>query len=140
MISVTALETLLGHSLFMQCVSMPVQSYRDLVAWQKSFQLVLAVYRGTQVFPKTETYGLVTQLRRAAVSIPSNIAEGHARTTTGEFKHFLGIAMGSLAEVETQILLCQSLGYVAAEDSESLLESGAEVGKIIHGLLRALKN
>ena len=74
------------------------------------------------------------------MSVPSNIAEGHARISTGEFRHFLGIAMASLAEVETQVLLCQSLGYLVNDDSEKLLESSAEVGKIINGLLRSLKN
>lgn len=114
-----------------------VQSYRDLVVWKKSMALVLDVYRSTQAFPKTETYGLVSQLRRAAVSIPSNIAEGQARLSTGEFKQFLGKARGSLMEVETRILLAQELGYLEIAEGESLLSAAAEVGRILNGLLNS---
>src|ERR1700758_1583568 len=97
----------------MQCsVRLIVQSYRDLVVWKKSMALVLNVYRYTQAFPKIETYGLTSQLRRAAVSVPSKIAEGQARLSTGEFKQFLGNARGSLTEVETQILIARGLGYL----------------------------
>jgi four helix bundle protein len=119
-------------------VSPIVQSYRDLIVWKKSMSLVLDVYRSTNAFPKTETYGLVTQLRRAAVSIPSNIAEGQARLSTVEFKHSLGHARGSLMEVETYVLLAQQLGYFEREQSESLLAGTAEVGKILNGLLNSL--
>jgi four helix bundle protein len=83
--------------------------------------LVLDVYRCTQAFPKIETYGLTSQLRRAAVSVPSNIAEGQARLSTGEFKQFLGNARGSLVEVETQILIARDLGYLGNDQSETLL-------------------
>ena len=100
--------------------------------------LVLLVYRSTQAFPRTETSGLISQLRRAAISIPSNIAEGQARLSTGEFRHFLGNARGSLMEVETQILLAQELGYLQRDDSEKLLGATAEVGKILNGLLKSL--
>jgi four helix bundle protein len=117
---------------------MVVQSYRDLIAWQKAMDLVNAVYCCTQTFPKAETYGLVSQLRRAAVSVPSNIAEGHARQSTGEFKQFLGHAYGSLMEIETQILIAERLGYLDSTKSVSLLERTAEIGKILNGLLRAL--
>ncbi len=102
--------------------------------------LVLDVYRCTQAFPKTETYGLTSQLRRAAVSIPSNIAEGQARLSTGEFKQFLGNARGSLMEVETQILLARDLGYLEHNASENLLGATAEVGRILNGLLVSLPN
>jgi four helix bundle protein len=119
-------------------VSPIVQSYRDLIVWKKAMSLVLAVYRSTQAFPKTETYGLVSQLRRAAVSIPSNIAEGQARLTTVEFKQSLGHARGSLMEVETYILLGQELGYLERDQSESLLPGTAEVGRILNGLLNSL--
>jgi four helix bundle protein len=119
----------------MTCVSMRVRSYRDLVAWKKSIQLVLEVYRFTQCFPKVETYGLVSQLRRAAVSIPSNIAEGQARMSTGEFKQFLGHARGSLTEVETQIIIAQQLGYVESNTAEEALNRAAEVGKVLNGLI-----
>lgn len=115
-----------------------IQSYRDLIVWKKSMALALDVYRSTQEFPKTETYGLVSQLRRAAVSIPSNIAEGQARLSTGEFRQFLGNARGSLMEVETQILISQELGYLGMSKSESLLSAAAEVGRILNGLLSSL--
>jgi len=115
-----------------------VQSYRDLIVWKKSMSLVLDVYRSTNSFPKTETYGLATQLRRASVSIPSNIAEGQARLSTMEFKQFLGHARGSLMEVETYILLAQELGYLERDQSESLLAGSAEVGRILNGLLNSL--
>ena len=119
-------------------VSPIIQSYRDLIVWKKSMSLVLEVYRSTNAFPKTETYGLATQMRRAVVSIPSNIAEGQARLTTVEFKQSLGHACGSLMEVETYILLAQELSYLESDQSESLLARTAEVGKILNGLLNSL--
>jgi four helix bundle protein len=119
-------------------VSPIIQSYRDLIVWKKSMSLMLDVYRSTNSFPKTETYGLVTQLRRAAVSIPSNIAEGQARLSTAEFKQPLGHARGSLMEVETYILLAQELGYLERDQSEGLLAGSAEVGRILNGLLNSL--
>jgi four helix bundle protein len=123
----------------MQCTVRPiVQSYRDLVVWQKSMALVLNIYRCTQSFPKIETYGLTSQLRRAAVSVPSNIAEGQARLSTGEFRQFLGNARGSLMEVETQILIARDLAYLDENQSEHLLGAAAEVGRILNGLLASL--
>jgi four helix bundle protein len=123
----------------MKCLAMPrVQSYRDLIVWQKSIDLVLEIYGATQSFPKTETYGLVSQLRRAAVSVPSNIAEGHARLSTGEFKQFLGHSRGSLMEIETQVLISQRLGYINAGESSNLLNRATEVGKVLNGLLNSL--
>jgi four helix bundle protein len=128
-----------AHSQPMQAsVSPIVQSYRDLIVWKKAMNLVLDVYQGTQAFFKTETYGLVSQLRRAAVSVPSNIAEGQARLSTLEFKQSLGHARGSLMEVETYILLAQELAYLERDQSESLLARTAEVGKILNGLLNSL--
>ena len=123
----------------MQCsVRRTLQSYRDLVVWKKSMALVLDVYRSTQTFPKTETYGLGSQLRRGAVSIPSNIAEGQARLSTGEFRQFLGNARGSLMEVETQVLLARALNYLERDESESLLTATAEIARILNGLLNSL--
>jgi four helix bundle protein len=119
-------------------VSPIIQSYRDLIVWKKSMSLVSNIYKSTQEFPKTETYGLATILRRAAVSIPSNIAEGQARLTTLEFKQSLGHARGSLMEVETYILLAQELGYLQNGESEGLLARTAEGGKILNGLLNSL--
>jgi four helix bundle protein len=100
--------------------------------------LVLDVYRYTQTFPRNETYGLTSQLRRAAVSVPSNIAEGQVRLSTGEFRQFLGNARGSLMEVETQVLIAQGLGYLEHDVSENLLRTAAEVGRILNGLLSSL--
>src|SRR5271170_8467159 len=111
----------------MPCSIRPIiRSYRDLAVWKKSMSLVLDIYSNTQTFPKIETYGLTSQLRRAAVSIPSNIAEGQARLSTGEFKHFLGNARGSLAEVETQILIAKDLSYLEENQTETLLNATAE--------------
>ena len=100
--------------------------------------LVFAVYRSTHAFPKNETYGLTSQLRRAAVSIPGNIAEGQARLTSGEFRQFLGNARGSLMEVETQILIAQELRYLEQQETENVLSHAAEVGRILNGLLASL--
>src|SRR5277367_3400339 len=100
--------------------------------------LVKEIYLRTRGFPTTEVYGLTSQLRRAAVSIPSNIAEGHDRLSTGEFKQFLGHARGSLVEVETQILISQSLGYLGSSQSTDLLKRTTEIAKILNGLLNSL--
>lgn len=102
--------------------------------------LVLEVYRSTQAFPKIETYGLTSQLRRPAVSVPSNIAEGQARLSTGEFRQFLGNARGSLMEVETQIMIARSLGYLEENQTKNLLGATAEVARILNGLLNSLQN
>jgi four helix bundle protein len=101
--------------------------------------LAREIYRATEAFPRVETYGLVAQLRRAAVTIPSKIAEGHERFS-GEYRQYLGHALGSLMEMETQILLAGDLGYLDREKSSQLLQHTAEVGKILHGLLRSLRN
>lgn len=118
---------------------MSVRKYQDVVAWQKAIDLVTAIYRATQSFPSSETYGLTSQLRRAAVSIPSNIAEGQGRASTGEFRHFLGQARGSLLEVETQIVIAKNLDYLPEAASEGLLEKCAEVSKILYGLIAAIE-
>ncbi|MDP9263604.1 MAG: four helix bundle protein [Acidobacteriota bacterium] len=107
---------------------MSVSSYKQLVVWQKAIELVLEVYRATQDFPKEEMYGLTSQLRRAAVSVPSNIAEGQGRSSTGEFKQFLGHAKGSLFELQTQAVIAQKLGYLKGNAAAMLLDSSDEVG------------
>lgn len=114
------------------------RSYKDLVAWQKSMDLVTATYRATAGFPKDELFGLTSQLRRAAVSIPSNIAEGQGRLSEKEFRYFLGQARGSLMEVETQLQIAENLGYLQKEKTASLLQSCAEVGRILNGLLASV--
>ena len=116
-----------------------VRSYKDLVAWQKSMDLVTAVYRASQGFPKEEIFGLVSQIRRAAVSVPSNIAEGHARTSKKEFQYFLSNARGSLAELETQLTIAHQLAYIDETGINQLLDRLGEVGRILNGLLAALK-
>jgi four helix bundle protein len=118
---------------------MPVQSYRELVAWQKAMDFTAEIYRVTRRFPKEELYGITSQLRRAAVSIPSNIAEGQGRQTTGEFRQFLGYARGSLLETETQIFLAERLEYLDHETAEHLLRQAAEAGRILNGLMNSLK-
>jgi four helix bundle protein len=115
------------------------KSYRDLVAWQKAMDLVASVYRVTSAFPREEIYGLTSQLRRAAVSIPSNIAEGQGRFGATEFRHFLRQANGSLMELETQILIAERLGYITPKEASTVLNSAAEVGKILHGLIASLE-
>jgi four helix bundle protein len=117
---------------------MSVQSYKDLIVWQKSMDLVDVIYQMTRTFPKEEVYGLTNQLRRAAVSIPSNIAEGHARRSTQEFHRYLSIARGSLAEVETQLLIAQRLGYLSADQLSPILSLQVEINKMTNGLMAKL--
>jgi len=116
-----------------------VQSYRDLVVWNKAMELVTEIYRVSQSFPKEELFGLMSQIRRAAVSVPSNIAEGHGKLSRKEYQHFLGHARGSLAEVETQMTIAQNLGYLNAEVVSRMLDLSGEVGRILNGLLASLK-
>ncbi|MGA7982024.1 MAG: four helix bundle protein [Chromatiaceae bacterium] len=120
-------------------VTVHVQSYRDLIVWQKSMDLVERVYRMTRVFPKEEMYGLSSQIRRAAVSIPSNIAEGQARKSTAEFLHFLSIAQGSRAEVETQTLIAQRLGYVTQAQIKEILSLLDEISRMLNTLRTKLQ-
>ena len=117
---------------------MALRSYQELIGWQKGIELVTDVYRLTQKFPKQEIYGLTSQIRRAAVSIPSNIAEGQGRMSRGEFKQFLGHARGSVFELESQVLIARNLAYLNMEEGEFLLERIAEVGRVLSGLLKSL--
>lgn len=118
---------------------MTVSSYRELLVWQRAMDLVVECYRLTDGFPRTEIYGLSSQLRRAAVSVPSNTAEGAGRTHTREFIRHLGIARGSLFEAETQILISERLDYAAAGVTSPLLSAVAEVGRMLHGLITSLE-
>ncbi len=115
-----------------------VRSYRDLNAWRKAMDLVELVYAATRSWPKDEMYGLTNQIRRAVVSIPSNIAEGQGRGPSKEFLHYLRIARGSLLEVETQALIAQRLGYLQADVAEYLLSNTDEVSRLISGLARSI--
>jgi four helix bundle protein len=115
-----------------------VKSYRDLLVWKKGIELVKAVYALTRRFPSHETYGLANQLQRSAVSIPSNIAEGQARQHTGEFRQFLYTALGSAAEVDTQIVIAHDLGYITQEDTDGIQARVVELQKMLHALLSRL--
>lgn len=116
-----------------------VRSYRDLQVWQGGMDLVVQVYRFSRPFPKEETYGLRSQVRRAAVSIPANIAEGHGREHLGDYLHHLSIATGSLMELETHCEIAARLSYVTADAVRAALERTGEVGRMLAGLIRALK-
>ena len=118
---------------------MAIQDFRDLKVWQAAMQLAIAVYALTPSFPKFEIFGLSSQMQRAAVSIPSNIAEGHARDSTKEFLRFISIAMGSLAEIETQIILANQLNYIEESKLTELLEKTGAVGRMLRGLQHSLK-
>jgi four helix bundle protein len=115
-----------------------VRNYRDLIVWQKAMNMVKDIYLDVAGFPKAELYGLTSQIRRSAVSVPANIAEGQARNSTGEFRQFLGVSKGSLAELETLLLLSTNLGFLGKEKSTSLLDQCAELNRLINGLLRSL--
>jgi four helix bundle protein len=117
---------------------MAVKNYKELIAWQKAMDFVERVYRATTVFPKDETYGLRSQLRRAVVSVPSNIAEGQGRRGAKEFVHFLCMGHGSLREAETQIIIAQRLEYLDERTVNELLELAAEVGRLINGLINSI--
>ncbi len=114
------------------------QSYRDLVAWQKAMVLARTTYSATEAFPRREIFGLASQMRRAAVSIPSNIAEGKARVSTRDFVRFLRTAKASLAELETQVILSAEVGYLARAVAEELLQLSDEVSRILAGLIASM--
>ena len=118
---------------------MAVQNYRELIVWQKAMDLVELVYQATKAFPKEELYGLTNQVRRAAVSIPSNIAEGQVRQSTAEFKNFLSIAQGSRAEVETQIMIAQRLHYISQQQTDRILALSEEIKRMMYSLTAKLK-
>lgn len=117
---------------------MAVRHYQELIVWQKAMDLVARIYEVSESFPRKELFGLTNQLRRAAVSIPSNIAEGQGRITTKDFLRHLSIARGSLQEVETQILIASRLKYIVEPASAELLERTAETGRLMMGLFRSL--
>ncbi len=117
---------------------MPVQSYRQLITWQKAMELVHLVYDLTDKFPREELFGLTSQIRRAVVSVPSNIAEGQGRNSTRDFLRHLSIAYGSLMETETQILIAEMRKYVTSDECVAVLEKSAEVVRLINGLSNSL--
>lgn len=114
------------------------RSYRELKVWQKGIELVKMVYKLTPSFPKSETYGLSSQMQRTAVSIPSNIAEGQGRQHTGEFRQFLYVAIGSAAELDTQLVVAVELGYLGAEDAQPVFDLLLEIRKMTYALINKL--
>lgn len=115
------------------------QSFRDLIAWQKAMAFVTDVYRATEAFPDREIYGLTNQVRRAAVSVPSNIAEGKGRLSKKEFVQFLAKARGSLLEAQTQLEIGCNLGFLSKAAFEDLDRKASEAGRIINGLIAKLR-
>lgn len=118
---------------------MKPKSYRDLLVWKKAMDLAVEIHPIALSFPKVEMFGLNSQLNRCSVSVPSNIAEGQGRRTTGDFIHFLGIAQGSLNEVETQLTLALRFDYIPEIVHDQLLEKSAEIGRMLNGLIDALE-
>ena len=117
-----------------------MQSFRDLLVWQRSMELTVAIYKLTQAFPREEMFGLTSQLRRSAISVPSNIAEGHGRMNPREFQHFLLIARASNCELQTQLELSGTLGLADAQLLATAQSTSNEVEKMLLGLLSKLKN
>jgi four helix bundle protein len=123
----------------MENVKKKIESHRDLLVWQKGMDLVEVIYRITQKLPSHEQFGLVSQLRKAAVSIPSNIAEGYGRHSSGSYRQFLSISRGSLLELETQIELCVRLGYLSQSDTSSILADITELSKMLTSLIAKIR-
>ena len=117
-----------------------IRSHRDLIVWQKAMDLVVAVYRATETFPKTETYGLTSQIRRAVTSIPANIAEGQGRRLSKEFIYFLANARGSLWELDTHLESATRLGFLNLDTHLELQSQLDEVGRMLNGLMRSVSN
>jgi len=116
----------------------PIHNYRDLIVWQKAMTLAVRAYAIAGQLPRSELYGLSSQIRRAAVSVPANIAEGHGRLHRAEYRHHAGIANGSVTELETEVVLAERLGYVSGTEVAAFLEASAEVGKMLNRLVRVL--
>ena len=117
-----------------------LKNFKELKVWQKSYQLCLDVYKVTKGFPKEEKYGLTSQIRRASVSIPSNIAEGYGRRTTPDYVRSLYVAYGSICELETQIMLCGDLTYIEEENLRGIQNDIREVERMLKALIRSLEN
>lgn len=118
---------------------MAVQFYQQLLVWQKAMDLAVECYRATQCFPKEERYGLTSQIRRAAASVPANIAEGQGRHHTKEFLNHISIARGSLLELETFLLLSQRIGLLLEANTKELLRQSDEIGRMLSGLRQSLE-
>ncbi len=116
-----------------------IRGFKDLIVWQRSLALAVEIYKVTKEFPREETYGLTSQIRRAAVSIPSNIAEGHARNTKLQFANFIDIALGSAAELETQLTICLQINYTKQADYDKLTGELTEITRMLYGLLNRVQ-
>jgi len=119
--------------------SKKIQSFRDLLVWQKGVQLVVHVYQLSMKLPQTETYGLISQMQRSAVSIPANIAEGHARRHTGDFIHHLSIAIGSVAELETHLEIATRLEFLSSAETQKAQSQCSEIARMLFGLIQKLR-
>ena len=119
---------------------MTIRSYRDLIVWRKGIKFAIDIYRATGAFPKHERFGLSSQLQRAAVSIPSNIAEGHIQQSNRVLARHLDIALGSAAEVDTQLLIAQQIGYLTEAEMSQLREQATELMKMLHGLRKSVQS
>ena len=115
-------------------------SYRDLKVWQKAMDLTVSCYKATQAFPADERFGLTAQIRRAAVSVASNIAEGYGRDSDGSFVQFLRVSQGSLKELETQVIVSERIGVLNSPSAQSLLSAADEIGRMLRGLINSLNN
>jgi four helix bundle protein len=118
---------------------MAIKTYRDMDVWQKSMELVSTIYLATKAFPREEIYALTSQMRRAAISIPSNIAEGRSKRSTREFMRFVNMAAGSVAELETQLMIGEKLGYLSSKQLFPLLEKVAYIGRMLNNLHSGLE-
>lgn len=114
--------------------------FKELIVWQKSIDLVTKIYKVTEKFPSSEIYGLTSQLRRASVSIPSNIAEGNTRRSKADYVQFLRIARGSCSEIETQIIISKNLGFIDEINFNELSSNIIEISKMLNGLINSLKD
>ena len=118
--------------------SKTIRSYRDLIVWQKSVEMVIAVYRATKKFPSSEQFAITSQVKRAAVSVPANIAEGYGRNTQKEYAHFLRIAQGSLSELETLLTIAQKISYCSAQEYSTLEKHASEVARMLYALRKSI--
>jgi four helix bundle protein len=115
------------------------KNYKDLIVWQKAIDIAELTYKTTTKFPKEEVYGMTSQMRRSAISIASNIAEGQGRGTVPQFIHFLTISKGSLCELETQLVIALRLGYISKNDYDNFEQLLSEIGRLLNGLLKSQK-
>jgi four helix bundle protein len=120
-------------------VDRPLRSYQDLKVWQAGMQLVLTSYRLSSRFPKHESFGLTSQIRRAAVSVPANIAEGYGRSHRGDYVRYMSVANGSLKELETELMIASHLGYVAEAEHNQVMRQADELGRMLGRLIRMLR-